>query len=1016
MFSDWKPLSIPFVGGLDTKTDSKLVSPPKLTVCQNAVFTKHGTLKRRFGYEAIAAREVDGTDISSYRGLATQGDQLLLQADSKLYSYDALRTRYLDRGTLPLLQLRQDATASTNSAQTFADCASLGDVTVVAWEDSRGGVWASAYNTSTGAAYVTEYQIEDTAEAPMVVAFANAIHIFYYETANDEIVMVRVNLAAVETSLMAAPVTVRTDANTSSGIFDVIGYGDSAYLAYRTDASASTATVRVACVNSSGTTTAVQDVDDNANVTAIAVATAGTLVYVAHLWDNGDDLDVHWFTPGNLNAVNYETSVRSGGTARTRVTMAAANGVATVFYEQPSTAVGSYTTSTVCAFTYTGATSTDGTDVVYRQSKLASRPFTHGGVHYVHVLADTTFQSSYFLVRADGVVCGRSNYGVSSARPTRSRLPTVQALTSTTYQWAPRIKRKLDVDPNEKLASAYTHDTCVLQTIDFGADVQACESGGATYIAAGLLYQYDGVSPVEAGFLMFPENVLLAGSNSTGSIDGTKTYGYRCYWEWTNAAGERERSAALPYQIGGSGTSLSPKFAVGDDTVTITVPSLWHTFKDGVTRSKVALVVYRTEGDGTVYYRCSSTDPTSTGLNAWVNNNTGAQTVSFTDGMTDATLATKELDYQNTGELENVAPAAAGLVARSQTRLFLAGGTIKSDTVLYSKQRSAGQAAGRFNENLTIRVDEEGGDVTAIAELSGSVVIFKRDRIYATPPGNTGATNLGIGNYGQAQVINTDVGCSKPKTVCLTPIGLVFVADKGIYLVEPNLQVKYIGALVEGFSTADIVSASVTPRQNTIVFLTSTGTALIYDYFFEQWGTWTNHSALDSVLWNDALVWLASDGRTMMQSEDLYTDGGVFYQMRARLAPIRPIDAGIQGYWRAKRFQVLGEYVSSHELHVDIYRNREDSPIQSETFVPDDVLNLSTWGGEATWGAGSWGGTGSREYKFEVPVTTQKCETLTLEFYDTPGDVAGAGYELTEIALEWAPKTGLGKVAATRKV
>ncbi len=1014
MFSDWKNMSIPFVGGLDTKTDSKLVSPPSLTVCQNAVFTKHGTLRRRYGYAPVAPREVTGALISSYRGLAVQGDQLLMQSAEKLYSYDALRARYLSRGSLPLLKIEQSAVTSTNSAQSFADVCTLSDVTVVAWEDSRGGVYASAYNASTGAAYVTEQLISAVGQGPMVVAFSGAIHLFYYNSSTGSIDLVRVNVAAVEVSLLAAPLMVLSDANASSGVFDVQAGTDAAYIAYLTDSSVSAATVRIARVESDGTPTAITDVASNANVTALAVATDGTTVYVAQLWNSGASIAVHWLTAALV--INASTlAVTPAGSASTRIALAATSGVATVFYQQPQTAIGTYTPNSVQSFALTIATVTVGPTLSFRHSKLASRPYTHGGSTYVVVAHESTFQSSYFLLRADGLICGRANYGLASSQSTRTRLPTVQSLGSSRYQWAPRIKRRLDVDPNQKLAAAYTHDTATVQVFDWGHDVQAVESGGAAYIAAGLLWQFDGVSPVESGFLLFPEDVLLVPSTAAGALVSTLQYQYRVYWEWTSASGERERSAALPYTIYDEASTSTPKFTGGNNTITITVPSLWHTHKAGA-RSNAALVVYRTEGNGTVFHRCSSTDPTTTGSNGWVSNTTTANSVTFTDVMADTVLRTKELDYQNTGELENVAPAAGSLVARSQSRLFLAGGTSRPDTVFYSKLRTIGQPAGRFNEGLTIKVDEEGGPVTALGELSGSVVVFKRDRIYATSPADTGASNLGFGGYGTAQLINSDVGCSKPKTVCLTPGGLVFVAAKGVYLLGPNLQVQYIGAKVESFGTADIVSTTVLPLQNTIVFLTSTGTALTFNYEFGQWGTWTNHLGLDSVLWGDAFVYLDTTGRTMHQSTTSYSDGGVFYEMRARLAPIRPPEVqGIQEYWRAQRIQVIGNYMSSHELHIDVYRNREEYPIQSEVFKPDTVLNTSTWG-SGTWGSGVWGGTGRREYKFDMRFDEQKCETLTLEFWDTPGTVVGAGYELTEIALKWALKVGLGQIAATRKV
>src|SRR5690606_10219045 len=339
----------------------------------------------------------------------------------------------------------------------------------------------------------------------------------------------------------------RSDAGTT-GVFDVVGAGSVAYLAYLTDASESTATVRLATINSAGVSVTVADVDDNANVTAVAVAVDDSYAYVAHLWDSGGDLDLHVMSIGGLSVVATETSVRTP-TGAERVTLSAIDGVASAFYQFPESAIGSYTPRTVATFTYDADSATAGSDVEFRHSYLASRPFNYDGAVYLHLGHQSTFQSSHFLTRSDGLICGRSNYGLAGAQPTRTRLPSVQQVDGTTFQWAPRVKRRLDVDPADRTLAAYTHDTAVVQTIDFAADLQAVESGGAAYLSSGILWQYDGVSPTEAGFLLFPEHVSVAGSQDSGNLDDSKTYFYRVYWEWTNAAGERERSAAIPFVI-----------------------------------------------------------------------------------------------------------------------------------------------------------------------------------------------------------------------------------------------------------------------------------------------------------------------------------------------------------------------------------------------------------------------------------------------------------------------------------
>ena len=50
---DIKIIDIPLYGGLDTKTEDKLVSPSKSLILENAVMQRTGEINKRNGYEEM---------------------------------------------------------------------------------------------------------------------------------------------------------------------------------------------------------------------------------------------------------------------------------------------------------------------------------------------------------------------------------------------------------------------------------------------------------------------------------------------------------------------------------------------------------------------------------------------------------------------------------------------------------------------------------------------------------------------------------------------------------------------------------------------------------------------------------------------------------------------------------------------------------------------------------------------------------------------------------------------------
>jgi hypothetical protein len=245
----------------------------------------------------------------------------------------------------------------------------------------------------------------------------------------------------------------------------------------------------------------------------------------------------------------------------------------------------------------------------------------------------------------------------------------------------------------------------------------------------------------------------------------------------------------------------------------------------------------------------------------------------------------------------------------------------------------------------------------------------------------------------------------------------MFKSDKGIYQMGPDYQMRYIGAPVELFNGNDVISAEILPESNQVIFQSSAGRALVFDYFYNKWSTYKNHYAVSACTFaGDQYAWLRSDYTTMIRDTSVFTDAGSAYSMRVRTGKFNL--GALQDYMKISRLGFLGEYLSPHRLRVGIIRDRDPGPYEEFYWEPDDVLEVSTWGGETLWGdAPYWGGSfGSTDYRYMHRPKLSKYEEIALEFTSIPTGDPGQCYSLTEIIFEVAKLPGQGRISAMRKV
>jgi hypothetical protein len=255
---------------------------------------------------------------------------------------------------------------------------------------------------------------------------------------------------------------------------------------------------------------------------------------------------------------------------------------------------------------------------------------------------------------------------------------------------------------------------------------------GITYLTGGQLMEYDR-GPVEGSFLAFPDPQLIAAPTQAGggALTVGATYSYIFRYAWTSSRGVREVSTFIP---------LTVTMTAANTRLTFQLPTL--PFSSRQSLRAVSLEGFRTPGNPTansVYYRITAEDPAnSAGSNRYVANDPLSATLQFVDDRSDANLLIYEQLDQS--ELDPVTVGHCSAAATDGNRLFIAG--LDDPLIVWPSLLVEGFGDGvRFNEALQFRVDDFGGDITALAILNEALIVFKERAIYIVSgegPDNTG--------------------------------------------------------------------------------------------------------------------------------------------------------------------------------------------------------------------------------------------------------------------------------------
>lgn len=458
----------------------------------------------------------------------------------------------------------------------------------------------------------------------------------------------------------------------------------------------------------------------------------------------------------------------------------------------------------------------------------------------------------------------------------------------------------------------------------------------------------------------------------------------------------------------GSGTStVTP--VVGQSSNVVNVPTMRLTYK---TATPIKIVIYRWSTAQQTYYQVTSiTAPTL--------NNVAVDSIAFTDTLSDAQILGNSIIYTTGGVIENISPPATDIMALYKSRLVLVDAENRN-LLWYSKQVIQGvpvEMSDLFTVYVAPTTAAQGntGPITALSALDDKLIVFKKDAIYyltGNGPDNTGINN----DFSEPVFITSTVGCTNQQSIVFTPQGLMFQSDKGIWILGRDLNTSYIGAAVEDFNEDLVQSAVNIPGTNQVRFTLDSGVTLMFDYYFQQWGTFINVPAVSSTLFESLHTYIDQYGRTYQESPGTYLDGVKPVLMSFTTSWLNM--AGLQGYERAYFFYILGVYLTPHKLSIQIAYDYNSSPTQTTMITPSNFT--PNWGGEQLWGSGGgWGGEGNIE-QHRVFLQQQKCQAFQItlnEIYDPSyGIPAGAGLTLSGINAIVGVKSNFPRLRASKSV
>lgn len=994
-------VTVNFLKGVNTKTDPYQLPIGNFLALRNSVFTTEGQLTKRNGYPLLTNLP------NALQTTLTTYNNNLTATGSNLYAYSSNTRSWINKGSVQPIDLEVQSLVRNSTSQVSPDSAvSESGLVCLAYMDT-GASYYQISDSSTGQQIINRVALPSTAVNPRVFLLNRYFIITFLATV----------AAAPHMQYIAIPVTmpgnpgtatdITTDVLTLQAAYDGVVANNSLFLSWAT----ATGTIKTTYLSSTLILTSPVFIPAvTATLMSVTADTSGStpIIWVT-FYDSGTQ-DGFTAAYNQILGVVLASTQIINNLVINEITAVATSSLLTVIYENANTYGFSPNAKTdfLSKLTVTQAGAVSSITVILRSVGLASKAFIKSDTGVIYVLATygETNQPTYFLIDSIGNIYMRlayangGGYAASQVLPSVSLLNSVYMVPYLIKDFLATVNKGTDLPAGTPVNSIYTQTGINLAQFTINNDgQQTSEIANCLSLTGGQVWQYDAVKPVEHGFQVWPENIVVTTATGAGSITA-QTYYYSFTYEWTDNAGNLHRSApSIPVPI---------VTTTASSTNTIKVPTLRLTYK--ISPNPVRIVGYRWSQAQQTYYQFTS-------ITSPVINSTTTDNVTIVDAVADSSILGQTLLYTTGGVVENIAPPPSSDITLFKNRVFLIDSEDKN-LLWYSKpviENTPVEFSDLFTAYIAPTTGAQGstGKSTAIAPMDDKLIIFKSNSIYymtGNGPDITGANN----DFIDPVFVTSAVGTTNKKSIVLTPNGLMFQSDKGIWLLGRDLSTTYIGAPVEGFNSSLVKSAQSIPGTTEVRFILDSGITLMYDYFYQQWGTFSNLSAISATLFNNLHTYLNTFGEVYQESPGTYLDGTSPVLLSFTTSWINV--AGIQGYERFYFGYLLGTYYTPFKLNVEIAYDYNQGPEQSIIVTPDNYT--PNYGDDPVYGSGEiYGGPGNvLEARFFPE--KQKCESFQLtitESYDPSYNIpAGQGLTMSGLNLVVGMKKGYRIQKASR--
>lgn len=1065
-------LQFPLSRGLDEDTNAKSKPIATLRTGNNIRWPKAGVIGKRYGTRRLG-------DIEEVERFVVRGNELSAIAEGTIRSYNPITDTFSGVADISPTALEWSTLVDDESGVAVTDAVVSGDMLVHAWvvgDPTRlpeatpapsSYAYVQVINWRTGQVLMTAQRVggSDVVHVRVLLSGTTA---FVFYSAGDEIAYVPVDLEALEVGSGDVLVEdlVDTGDHTYKGRFDAVFLASGSLAIVYERFTTGDSVIAAARYTLSGVTfaqAAIQNHTDGTYVDALAIAIAEDPT-TSKLWI----LYCH---------VNSSPSARVRLRSVSNTTMAASDAVVTVHNLYRASQVSiilAQSPTMLCAWSgYEQASSrlpsmisaafnatTEATDTRRRSMGLAlvSRLFTLGLPH------------AFVADGRDGEDDGNTN--------SRATYPSTYLLR---LDWV-NYSNEIDGNPPHTLAGKIDHDIggvfqsgclpqgavvdaeTVLGLLPFQADaaqesfnwrcglrlVRATQDldliadpyrsaaiGQETYIAGSYLGAWDGGIVFDYG--MRAPIVIAAtdnGANSGSMANGTYIYQLE--------PGFRSRSGVLHR----GPLSDTVTVAIGNspnNTGSVTLKVASHGIDGKQTESTrfgpqagsgAYLNVFRTEANGSVLHQLTMAPRYNT-----FPNDPSDDVIELEDDHADnninnagdedpnpgaIALSTRPQPYTADGSLEDCQPPAQYTLHYHGGRLFLVTGGRRE--IWFSKDLKENPSIAPGFSPLQIELYEQ--PITALASLDEKRIVFwERGLWYVV---GDGPTVSGTDNrFSAPQIIQSDVGCTNPRSVVTTPMGVIFQSGTDLYLLGRDLSVSWIGQRAQDTLAAYpvITSAVLVAAQGEVRFTCNNsdgdaGLVLVFDYVRSTWFTRTypgEGPITDAVLFGGVYYLALRDVPATVTEQVRYEDTEIHYDELIVSEDEEPVTvesyvtetveldvigpAGPIGWQRVRIAKMLGQSLANHAMTISVSRDFATTYEQTETFD-----------------AGSDVTAPSGHQRAEVALTVQRRQAVGLKFEDAePANTAaypignGAGFLLEGVALLVQPKPGLPRDTSSRR-